>query len=69
MADATSEEAVRIYEEMRKLFAGRSTAAVYMAIGLTLGHMESHAKRPDRDGLFHILSEVMDDTASHLHPN
>ena len=69
MSDQTSEEAVQIFEEMKKLFHGHQTAAVYMSIGLVLGHMEAHAKQPDRPNLLRIISDVMDDFAAHTRLN
>ena len=66
---ATNEEAVKLYDEMCKLLSGRPTAAVYMAIGMVLGHMETYAKNPDRPNLFRIIDDVMTEMVEYGRPN
>lgn len=43
------------------LCGGQPTASVYMAIAYTLGSMEMLARKPDREGLFQIISGGMDE--------
>ena len=65
----TTEEAVKLYDDLRQFLKGRPTAAVYMAIGMILGHMETHAKNPDRSNLFRIIDDVMNGVVEHSRPN
>lgn len=55
-----SEAAEALTHQVGDICAGKPTAAVYIAIGSVLGNMEMRAQRPDREGLFKILSGAMD---------
>ena len=54
-------EAVDVANAMAGVLAGKSTTAVYLAIGMTLGAMEMRARDPARSETFRLLGKVMDD--------
>jgi hypothetical protein len=63
------DEAVEIANEIQALVAGRSTAAVYMAVAMVLGAAEARAKRPDLDGLIRIIGDGAREEFDRVRPN
>ena len=62
MSDDIGRISVELANDIERACAGKPTAAVYLAIGMVLGLMETTAtKEPRRDELFALLNRFMDD--------